>query len=386
MKGILYKSKKIREEQMLWGMIEVGIDSYKSEILVDLDDLVDEQVEAVMKEVVQYDFAITRNFSTSVAEACHRVGVPYISWCYDSPVMALYRPEALYDTNVIFAFDKQQYNRLRAIGISNVYYQPLVANMAKASAAVITDEDIARLKCDISFVGKLYNNDHYERMGKNLSAQAIDDLEKLYNDFLCNWEADGGIFNKLKDETIDDMYNYMSKENLDNYNVSKRFVLENIVPVLELTSRERVTILGYAGDNYNTVIHTYDPEKYREKLSARLEPPVKNLSDELYRIYASATINLNITMRGIESGLPQRIYDIMSVGGCVMSNYQSEACELFVPEKEIILFKSFDEYKDKLAYYLKHEQQCLEIGARGYLKCRDLYNYPNAIRNMIEKL
>ena len=275
MKGILYKSKKIREEQMLWGMIEVGIDSYKSEILVDLDDLVDEQVEAVMKEVVQYDFAITRNFSTSVAEACHRVGVPYISWCYDSPVMALYRPEALYDTNVIFAFDKQQYNRLRAIGISNVYYQPLVANMVKASAAVITDEDIARLKCDISFVGKLYNNDHYERMGKNLSAQAIDDLEKLYNDFLCNWEADGGIFNKLKDETIDDMYNYMSKENLDNYNVSKRFVLENIVPVLELTSRERVTILGYAGDNYNTVIHTYDPEKYREKLSARLEPPVK---------------------------------------------------------------------------------------------------------------
>ncbi len=41
---------------------------------------------------------------------------------------------------------------------------------------------------------------------------------------------------------------------------------------------------------------------------------------------------------------------------------------------------------DKAGYYLKHEKERLDIGARGYLKVRNRYNYPNAIKSMFDKV
>lgn len=386
MKALFYISKRIGGDDILYGLLELGIDAERSELEVDLDFIVEGQVEIVSKEVREYDFVISRNFSVNVAEGCFISNVPYISWCYDSPVLSLYRKEALYKTNHIFVFDKKHLERLKELGIINVYYQPLAANMIKASKVRITDRDIKQYDRDVSFIGSIYNKGYFETLVNGIQEECISECEDLFNRHLCRWDINDTVFDELSDRTVEALYGRLSQENRDLFAISDRFLTEYLVLVIELTSRERVITLNELSGKFRTIVHTHDPEANKNIISAEVRPPLRELSDELFRTYAASKVNINLTMRSIESGVPQRVFDIMSVGGCVFSNYQEEAEELFIPDKEIVLFKSLEELMDKASYYIKHERKRLEIGARGYLKVKDRYNYPTAVRNMIEKL
>lgn len=386
MKVLFYNSKKIGELNILWGFIELGIDITRSELVVDLDIIDENQVDTVSSESVNYDFVITRNFSVNVAEGCHISHTPYISWCYDSPVKSLYCKEALYKTNYVFVFDKMHLKRLKSMSLTNVYYQPLAANILKASKVSITDQDIIFYDRDVSFVGSMYNKGYYEAFKETLTQSQIEDCERLFERHLCKWDKGQYIFNELSDDTVKALYHAMSKENRELYSFSDRYLIELLVLVIELTSRERISFINASSKYFKTIVHTHEPEKASDIVHAIVRPPVDELSDELYKIYASARININLTMRSIETGVPQRVFDIMSVGGCVFTNYQEEAEELFEPDKEIVLFKTFDEFREKADFYIKHDKERLELGARAYLKVKEKYNYASSIKNILTRL
>ncbi len=386
MKALFYDSTEIKEDNIIWGLLEAGIETERSELVMNLDDIVEDQVEKISVESRDYDFVITRSFSVNVAEACHISGVPYIAWCYDSPVRALYCKEVKYPTNRIFVFDKKQLERLRAEGLTNVFYQPLTANVTKASMVQISDDDIRKYKSDISFIGRMYDRGYYDTMAQFVPPEYLDECNGIFDKYLCRWDKDITVFDKLSDEAIECIYDKLSKDKRDLYSFTDRYMTEYLMLVIELTGRERLKLIDEAGKRFNTVVYTYDPEKCKDTVSADVREPLGYMSDDLFRVYYASKINLNLTMRAIESGVPQRVFDIMSVGGCVFSNYQEEAAELFEPGREIVLFRSLEEFTDKAEYYLKHEKERIDIGARGYLKVRDKYNYPNAIRRMIGKL
>lgn len=91
-------------------------------------------------------------------------------------------------------------------------------------------------------------------------------------------------------------------------------------------------------------------------------------------------------MRAIESGIPQRIFDIMSVGGFVLTNEQEEIEELFTPGVDLVTFQSLDEMKDKIGYYLSHERERIRIAMNGYQKVRDYYSYPHQLTTILKNL
>ncbi len=387
MKALFYRSTEIGEENIIWGLLELSIEAVKSENVVYLSRKDDDQTEIITKEISEgYDFVITRDFSVNVAEACYTAGTPYISWCYDSPVMALYCKEALYPTNYIFVFDRKHLGRLKDIGIKNVFYQPLAANMTKAELTVITPADIDRYACDVSFVGGMYDYGYYDRFKGRVNPDVIEECEGLFNRHMCRWDKDLTIFDELSDRAIEILYAQLDDNRNTDLSISNRYMTEILVLVYELTHRERFAILDTLGQKYNTVLNTRQPEKLSGKMHAKVCSELEQLGEELFKRYAAASVNLNLTMRSIESGVPQRIYDIMSVGGCVFSNYQEEAAELFEPDREIILFKSPEELTDKINYYLSHERERAEICINGHKKVKECYNYPKAIENMLSRL
>lgn len=73
-----------------------------------------------------------------------------------------------------------------------------------------------------------------------------------------------------------------------------------------------------------------------------------------------------MTLRSIQTGLPLRVFDIMGVGGFLMSNYQQEFEELYTPDKDVVLYSSIDELIDKTKFYLAHERERLTIAMNGY--------------------
>ena len=59
-----------------------------------------------------------------------------------------------------------------------------------------------------------------------------------------------------------------------------------------------------------------------------------NYYTEMPIIFHKSAINLNITYRAIQSGISLRAFDVMGAGGFLLSGYQPELSELFVPDKE----------------------------------------------------
>ena len=101
-------------------------------------------------------------------------------------------------------------------------------------------------------------------------------------------------------------------------------------------------------------------------------------------IFRESKINLNITLRSIQSGIPLRALDIMGAGGFLISNYQPELAEQFEDGKELVLYGGLDELLDKVMYYLSHERERQEIAYSGFQKVHKSFSYETQVRKMME--
>lgn len=61
-----------------------------------------------------------------------------------------------------------------------------------------------------------------------------------------------------------------------------------------------------------------------------------NYYEEMPYVFAVSDINLNISVNGIQSGIPQSALDVMASGGFLLSNYQQELIELFSYEEDMV--------------------------------------------------
>ena len=381
LRAYYYDSEKILKDDIIWGLLELGVEVERPECIVTLDAYTEEQYQELEKSLGDTDFVITQNFSVMVAELCHQKGLPYISWIYDSPQAALYREAVFYPTNFIFVFDKMQLKRLQEIGVKQVYYQPLAANLAQTSILNISDEDIAHYASDVSFVGLLYKRDYYQDFLERLEPKIRDRYLATIDALSCNWGKGKTVLGQLDDEIRPEIEKFVAKE--DAYRMDHSYLTDTLLVAVTVAQKERLSVLRRMAEKFNTRLYTYDPVEEGELPGVDIRPRV-SYNDEMYKVFFSSKINLNLTMRAIETGVPLRVFDIMSVGGFVMSNYQEEMEELFVPDKEIVLFSNLEEMMEKAEYYLTHETERLKIAIAGYQRvCKD-YNYPSSLRKMLE--
>ena len=80
-------------------------------------------------------------------------------------------------------------------------------------------------------------------------------------------------------------------------------------------------------------------------------------NDELYKYYSNAKIVLNdhrdeMAYFGFVSN---RIYDVSASGGFIFTDYVKEIEEVY--GDSIAMYKDFDEFEEKLKYYLEHEEE-----------------------------
>lgn len=89
---------------------------------------------------------------------------------------------------------------------------------------------------------------------------------------------------------------------------------------------------------------------------------------ELQTLLQSAKIVINITRSdfyGAETGVNLRIFEALSAGCFLLTDYCEEIMELFTPGEEIEVFRSAAELREKVAYYLEHEEARERIAQNG---------------------
>ena len=90
-----------------------------------------------------------------------------------------------------------------------------------------------------------------------------------------------------------------------------------------------------------------------------------------------------MTNRPFKSGIPLRVFDIMGSGGFLISNYQPELAELFVPGEDIVLYDSIPDLLIKIEYYLEHKDERIQIAKNGYEKVKKYHSYDVRLEEML---
>lgn len=109
-----------------------------------------------------------------------------------------------------------------------------------------------------------------------------------------------------------------------------------------------------------------------------------NYYREMPYVFAASDINLNISVKGIQSGVPQRAFDILASGGFLLSNYQQELVELFSYGEEMVVYESLEDAVEKCNFYLCNQELRGKIARKGRERVLTEHNMVDKIRYMMD--
>jgi spore maturation protein CgeB len=329
-----------------------------------------------------YDFVFSFNYFPILAKCCQKHNLKYVSYVYDSPLVTLYSFTITCKTNYIFLFDRPIYEQLKNGGISTVYYLPLAANPSRLSTMTVPKEMLPQLQSEVSFVGSLYNEDHllYDRLVENVSpftngylSAIIAAQQQVYGSFFIEELLTGDILKDL-------MQSVPYDPNSDGIE-SPAYVYAHYFIARKMAELDRTRELDLLSQHHEVRLFTNNPTPQL--------PKVKNMGsadyyDMMPLIFPHSRINLNITLRSIQTGIPLRAFDIMGSGGFLLSNYQEDFYNIFVPGEDCVLFSSDDEMLSLVDYYLSHEKERSQIAANGLGKVKEQHTYVHRVKTMLE--
>ena len=383
--GLLYLNE-IKYDDLAYVFVKNNLDCeiIDTGISVDSTDSLDAlKVSELLKEN-GIGIAITMDFCPAVSDACESCNVMYIAWVYDAPQQALYNRQITNSCNHIFSFDKEQVGEIIRLGAKDAVHFPLATNIYRNAALVINRGDEEKYGCDVSFIGSIYVDDYYDRIYEKSSDPSRKEMDEIIADSIGKWDGNNRIYRKLTNEAVAELTrlccfggrsdNEFAMDD-DDYLAARLFARK-------LAYLERIDIAKR--------LSKYDFRLYTSSNDIEINGvktfPALSYDEELPKAYHLSRINLNITLHSITSGIPLRVFDIMGVGGFMLSNYQPEIEELFSVGKEIEIYRSVDELEDKVKYYLSHEDKRVKISLAGYRKVSEKYSYDVRFSQMLDHL
>lgn len=381
---------------------------------------------------------ISFNYFPMLSMICNTCQIPYFSWVYDCPHFTLYARQIMLPCNHIGIFDKEMVRHLQeTYQVPTIFHAPLAVDTeyfdraireAQGTSAIDSGQDLyesmpAKYRCDVSFVGSLYTDEHnyYDMisMAESGSDAAGDGVTVNSSAALANMDQmiARQCFSYKQDclrpalapgeNDMSVIKTKMEEQGLmlgEDYFANPEDILLSAVLEKKVTVEERRILLGQIAErdfvnlqhkdcpvkqdrdsavqsNFSFKLYTGSNTKELPALDACNQGTV-DYHTQMPLVFAASRINLNISLRSIHSGIPLRVLDIMACGGFVLSNWQPELVEYFEEGEEIALFGSKEECMEKIAYYLAHEEERREIAAAGKRKVQELFSYEKGLERL----
>ncbi|MBQ9141431.1 MAG: glycosyltransferase [Lachnospiraceae bacterium] len=382
---LLYRYGSICEPDMISTFQSLGISVVQiCEEITDKKLSAARRVELVSEGIQKNNpvFVFSINFFPAIAEICRIYKCPYFCWTVDSPVPELFSKSVQYDTNRIFLFDRAQYECISEFNPSRTYHLPLAAATERFDKVIedATESERNKYTCDISFVGSLYSE-------KNpLQRMILPDYEWGYIAGLT--EASLQVYGcNFVEEALTDSCVKAIKENApgfygaeDSLINTDRYVAAHSYVGYEIAQQERIRTLNALAEQFAVDIYTWSDTQLLRKV--KVHSGVQTLT-EMPLVFNRSRINLNMTIKPIQTGLPLRVFDILGCGGFCMTNYQAELEEHFEIGRDLEAYGSLEELLDKCAYYLAHEEERARIAQNGYQKVKNGHGYRDRVMEML---
>lgn len=330
-------------------------------------------------------FVFSVNFFPSVSYTCEKWKVPYVCWSVDSPVPELFSNALKNTYNRIFLFDKAQYNFFSPVNPERIFYLPLATNVKRWEKVILdmTEEDYAAYGADVSFVGSLYTEKcKYDTLTLSEHTRGFVDglMEAQLKVFGCNFIPETLTDAVIREISEADAAFYQSA---DVYADMTRYLVAHQYIGMKLAAVERERTLNRLANHFSVTLYTRSDTSRLPSVHGK--GGVSTLT-EMPKVFQASKINLNMTMRPIETGLSLRIWDILGCGGFLLTNYQAEIPDYFEIGRDLETYESLEELEEKVHYYLSHEEERVEIAINGYEKVANYHTYEMRLAQMIKVL
>ncbi len=329
-----------------------------------------------------YDFVFTINYFGVVSDACEQMGVPYVSWSCDSPLISMYHESVFNRHNFIFLFDKSSYLFFKELGVEQIWHLPLAVDTDRIDHIIQNALDLKLYENEISFIGSLYERNSYDSlvptfppylqgyldcaMEAQMNICGGNLLERLLTDDIC-MQLERHYRLEKSERSFSDLKLIFATTVL-GFKVAKE---QRCSCLLELVKKHPVSI--YTNSNTHDLVKI----DYRGSVDYWTQMP---------KVFYGSKINLNFTIPNIKSGIPLRVWDVLGAGGFLITNYQPELELYFEPDKDLVIFESKQDLAQKVSYYLEHEEQRRKIAENGYKKVKLNHSYKQRIAQMLEIL
>ena len=340
---------------------------------------IDEVIKNIRNNNIDCIFSF--NYFPDISRAANECQVKYISWVYDSPHRVLDSITLSNKCNSVYLFDYALYQLYAGMGINTVNYLPLASNVNRVQQDL--EKYFAKngheYKHDITFLGNMKNDEH------NFFEQ-INYLPPYIKGYIdAAMEAQIQIFGMdlvsvlMRDDICQEIFKLVNINMGSNYRECRKEVLISMIQK-QITAMERKRILTVLGENYKV-------DHYADKKMENL--PVNYMGYASYvgqmsEIFATSKINLNISLRSIQTGIPLRVIDILGAGGFCITNFQAELMNYFENGKSIVWYESYEDLFDKIAYYLEHDEERQAIAKAGHEIVKNQFNYEVAFNKILD--
>ncbi len=392
MEILFYRYNSICEPDIIQVFESFGITVHREEMEMHDKNITPQLCSARVAEWIlshPLSFVFTVNFFPAISYTCNHFKVPYVCWSVDSPVPELFSNALKNEYNRIFLFDKAQYDFFAPVNPSCIHYLPLATNVKRWEQVILsmTEEDYRQYGSDVSFVGSLYTEKcKYDTL---VSSRKLSDYTRGFVDGLIESQLHVYGYNFIMDNLTDRVVSEIASADpqfyhgTDTFMDTDRYLVAHQYIGMKLAAVERQRTLAALSEHFSVNLYT--------RSDASTLPQVHNLGGastltEMPKVFQASKINLNMTMRPIETGLSLRVWDVLGCGGFLLTNYQAELPSYFEIGKDLDAYESLPELLEKVQYYLTHEEERIEIAIHGYEKTARLHSYENRLAEMIQMI
>ncbi|MDE6387384.1 MAG: glycosyltransferase [Lachnospiraceae bacterium] len=388
MEILFYRYNNICEPDIIQVFTDFGITVHTEEMEMTDKAVTPKQCAAKITEWIMnhsFAFVFSINFFPAVSYTCNRFKIPYVCWSVDSPVPELFSNALKNEWNRIFLFDRAQYQFFHPMNPDHIFYLPLATNVKRWENIILdmTEEDFAKYGSDVSFVGSLYTEKcKYDANVISPYAQGFVDglIEAQLKVYGYNFISDNLTERVIREIADADPDFYRGS---DTYMDTDRYLVAHQYIGMKLAVVERERTLNRLAKHFQVTLYTNSDTSPLTGVNCR--NGVSTLT-EMPKVFHAGKINLNMTMRPIETGLSLRVWDILGCGGFLLTNYQAEIPDYFEIGKDLETYESMNELEQKIQYYLTHEEERIEIAISGYEKVAKFHTYEHRIADMIRIL
>ncbi len=343
------------------------------------DDKTEDRLFRVLREDVP-DIVFSVDFFPVISKVCQKEGIRYLSYSYDCPHILLYSKMIKNSCNTAYIFDRATCQEFCNMGIDTVQYLPLAVNVERLDA-MDRELDIQPPVYDISFVGSLYleKGNYFDEIEPLLPEYAKGYLKALIAVQLKLQGCD--LVREMMKTILKDLYQVYPMGAMRDSLEPEGYFYEQFMIKRRVTAIERLDLLATISEKHRVDLFTHIKGLGIEGLC---EHGSVDYLHEMPRIFKQSRINLNITLRSIGSGIPLRGFDILGAGGFLISNYQADFLDLFVPGEDFVYYESKEDLLRKIDYYLCHEEERTEIARNGHNKVAAKHTYRHRVREMLD--